>query len=158
MPALRPEDFYHTGIVVEDIDAAMRELTALGGYRWTLANTYPFTVWSTEGEATVDFRFVYSMQSPHLELVQHVPGTVWTPAPGNAPHHLGYFVDDLRASSAALEHAGLPIEACGSLDGEHPSVFAFHKGRDGIRIELVDRSVMGDFDAFLAAMAGGPAS
>ena len=93
------------------------------------------------------------MQAPHLELVQHVPGTVWTPAPGNAPHHLGYFVDDLGVASDALITAGLPVEACGSVDGDRPSVFPFHKGADGIRIELVDRSVMGDFDAFLAAMS-----
>ena len=32
--ALQPKDFYHTGIVVPDLDAAMARLSALAGYRW----------------------------------------------------------------------------------------------------------------------------
>ena len=41
---LRPEDFYHTGIVVPDLDAAMARLTALAGYQWInpLSYTLPF--------------------------------------------------------------------------------------------------------------------
>jgi hypothetical protein len=31
--ALRPEDFYHTGIIVPDLDDAMARLSALAGYR-----------------------------------------------------------------------------------------------------------------------------
>jgi catechol 2,3-dioxygenase-like lactoylglutathione lyase family enzyme len=156
MTTLRPQDLYHTGIVVEDLDSAIHEFTALAGYRWTVPTDYPFTVWTPYGEMTVTFRFVYSLEEPHLELVQEIPGTVWTPAPGNAVHHLGYFVDDLRASSKALTDAGLPIEACGLRGGQHPTDFAYHKGEDGIRIELVDRSIMGDFDAFLRTYAAEP--
>ena len=42
--ALRPEDHYHTGIVVPDLDAAMARLSALAGYRWItpLSYTLPF--------------------------------------------------------------------------------------------------------------------
>ncbi|MBV8294391.1 MAG: VOC family protein, partial [Mycobacterium sp.] len=42
--ALRPEDLYHTGIVVPDLDAAMARLSALAGYRWItpLRYTLPF--------------------------------------------------------------------------------------------------------------------
>ena len=31
---LRPEDFYHTGIIVPDLADAMARLSALAGYRW----------------------------------------------------------------------------------------------------------------------------
>jgi catechol 2,3-dioxygenase-like lactoylglutathione lyase family enzyme len=158
MATLRPQDLYHTGIVVEDLDAAIARFSLLGGYRWTIPTDFPFTVWSPAGETAVTFRFVYSMEAPHLELVQQVPGTVWMPAPGNAVHHLGYYADDLQASSAALAEAGLPIEACGVTDGQHPTTFAYHKGDDGIRVELVDRSVMGDIDNFLRAYAPEPLS
>ncbi len=153
MTTLRPQDFYHTGVVVDDLESAIHELTALGGYRWTVPTGYPFTVWTPDRTETVTFRFVYSVEAPHIELVQAIPGTVWTPAPGNAAHHLGYFVDDLQASSEALVDAGLPVEACGSVDGQYPTVFAYHKGEDGIRIELVDRSIMGDFDTFVRTHA-----
>ena len=33
-PALRPEDLYHTGIVVPDLDAAIARFSALAGYEW----------------------------------------------------------------------------------------------------------------------------
>jgi catechol 2,3-dioxygenase-like lactoylglutathione lyase family enzyme len=152
MTTLAAADFYHTGIVVTDLESALAELTKLGGYRWTQVLDSPFTVWTESGEQVVRFQCVYSIDAPHLELVQAVPGTVWTPAPGNAVHHIGYFVDDLESSSQALSGAGLPLEACGSVDGQHPAVFAYHKGEDGIRIEIVDRAVFGDFGAFLRAM------
>ena len=31
--ALRPEDFYHTGIIVPDLEAAMARLSRLAGYQ-----------------------------------------------------------------------------------------------------------------------------
>lgn len=42
--ALRPEDFYHTGIIVPDLEAAMARLSALAGYRWItpVSYTLPF--------------------------------------------------------------------------------------------------------------------
>ena len=42
--ALRPEDYYHTGIVVPDLDAAMARLSAVAGYEWInpLTYTLPF--------------------------------------------------------------------------------------------------------------------
>ena len=38
--ALHPEDLYHTGIVVPDLDAAKARLSALAGYRWIKPLTY----------------------------------------------------------------------------------------------------------------------
>lgn len=81
-----------------------------------------------------------------------MPGTVRTSAPGNAVHHIGYLVEDLVASSQDLSASGLRLEACGSIEGEHPVVFASHKGEDGIRRKLVDRTVFGDFDGFVQGL------
>lgn len=162
MTILASEDLYHTGIVVADLEAALAAMTELGGYRWTPVMESPFMVWTPAGEQTVPFRCAYSVDKPHLELVQQVPGTVWTAVPGNAAHHIGYFVDDLAAASQAMTDAGRPVEACGVVEGRYPSVFAYHKGADGIRIEVVDRSVFGgDFGAFveaIGAQASGAAS
>ena len=38
--ALRPQDLYHTGIIVPDLDAAMARLSAVAGYRWIKPLTY----------------------------------------------------------------------------------------------------------------------
>lgn len=147
---LNPADLYHTGMVVADLDAAMVALTATGGYDWTTPFSSALSVLDNEGrEQSVDFRFAYTIQSPHLELVQEIPGTIWTPAPGNAAHHLGYFVDDLPGTSLQLEAAGFAREVCAIADGNAPVAFAYHQHPSGVRIEIVDRSLFGDFDEFL---------
>ncbi len=147
--SLRTEDLYHTGIVVDDLEGAMRRMQEVGGYRFTNILVYPMPVRTAEGDIDVTFRFVYSLQAPHIELVGSIAGTVWVPAPNNAVHHLGYFVDDLAATSQDLEAAGFVREVSG-LDSGQPAVFAYYRDLEGVRVELVDRSMFGpDFGAYL---------
>ena len=94
---LRPEDFYHTGIVVPDLAAAAQRLSTMAGYTWTKPMKGPVPIRTVSGTQTVDMQFVYSLQAPHLELIEEVPGTPWTAARDNAVHHLGYFTDDFGA-------------------------------------------------------------
>ncbi|MCV7225982.1 VOC family protein [Mycolicibacterium komossense] len=147
-PALAIADFYHVGIVVPDLDSAAQRLTAIAGYAWTKPVEFALSVVTAAGECDLVNRFVYSLQAPHLELVQEVPGTVWT-APA---HHLGYWVDDIGSAAAQLEQAGCTQEARPS--GQALSTFAYYTDPAGIRIELVDRALFPDWPAFLAAMAG----
>jgi catechol 2,3-dioxygenase-like lactoylglutathione lyase family enzyme len=140
-------DFYHVGIVVPDIDAAAARLTTVAGYTWTKPVEFTLSVTTAAGEFELANRFVYSLQAPHLELVQEVPGTVWT-APA---HHLGYWVDDIGSAAAQLEQAGYTQEARPS--GDTLSTFAYYTDPTGIRIELVDRALFPDWPAFLAAMS-----
>ncbi|WP_197383388.1 VOC family protein [Mycolicibacterium mengxianglii] len=145
MPSvLEPADLFHTGIVVADLDTALRDLTAVGGYRWTTPMTNTIAVRIGDQVRDVEFRMSYSVQAPHLELVQQIPGTLWMPSPGTAAHHLGYFVDDVAATSSRLDAAGFAFEA-------GTEVFAYHNNPLGIRIELVQRGLFGDWTAFLAA-------
>ena len=147
---LKASDLYHTGIVVDDLDASMRRMSDVAGYRWTDVVVAPLRVRAGERDLDVTFRFVYSLDAPHLELVASIPGTVWTPAPGNAAHHLGYFVDDFDRASQWLDRSGFEREACGYA-GDAPGIFAYHRDRAGVRIEIVDRSIMGDWAAYLQA-------
>jgi catechol 2,3-dioxygenase-like lactoylglutathione lyase family enzyme len=136
--ALRPEDFYHTGIVVPDLGVAMVRLSALAGYRWITPLTYTF---------------VYSLQSPHVELIQEVPGSPWTAAPGNAVHHLGYFADDLAETAHLLEESGFALEATADTSPPGPALFAYYVDPAGTRIEIVDRALFADFPGFLQSAA-----
>src|SRR5690606_27478808 len=79
---LRATDLFHTGVVVEDLDSSIDRLSAVAGYRWTkpLAATTPIR--TPAGDTEVPFRIVYSLDAPYVELIQAVPGTLWTPAPG----------------------------------------------------------------------------
>ncbi|MGD1172860.1 VOC family protein [Mycobacterium seoulense] len=151
--ALRPEDFYHTGIIVPDLDAAMARLSALAGYRWITPMSYTLPFRTAAGVRELTSTIVYSLQSPHLELVQEVPGSPWTAAPGNAVHHLGYFSDNLAESARALEDNGFTLEMTAVVPGSELGLFAYYTDAFGARIEIVDRALFPDFPAFLQSMA-----
>jgi catechol 2,3-dioxygenase-like lactoylglutathione lyase family enzyme len=150
---LRPEDFYHTGIVVPDLDAAKARLTALAGYRWIQPLEYTLPFRTTAGVRDLTSTIVYSVQSPHIELVQEVPGTPWTAAPGNSVHHLGYFTDDLTGTARRLESNGFVFEMTGEIPGSEFGMFAYYVDPFGTRIEIVDRAIFPDFTAFVQSMA-----
>ena len=149
--ALKAENLYHTGIVVPDLDAATARFSAMAGYSFTRPIEGPVTIRTDTGEQTVELRFVYSMQAPHVELIQQVPGTPWSAAAAHAVHHLGYFTEDFAATAEALQADGFTLELCPAGDSDAPSIFAYYLSPDGIRIEIVDRNVFGDLDGFLKA-------
>jgi catechol 2,3-dioxygenase-like lactoylglutathione lyase family enzyme len=152
--ALRPEDFYHTGIIVSDLEAAMTRLSALADYRWIRPVSYTLPFRTTAGTQEVTSTFVYSLQAPHIELIKEVPGTAWTAAPGNSIHHLGYWTDNLAESAKILEDNGFTFEATADTAPPDLALFAYYLDAAGTRIEIVDRAVFPDFPAFLQAAAG----
>lgn len=148
VPALRAADLYHTGLVVPDVDAAMARMSEAAGYRWTRPESTEMPVRLADGgDQVLTLRYTYSLDAPHIELVQEIPGTPWTAPPRAAAHHLGYFCDDVRATSKRLEDAGFALEVCAVIDGTAPSVFAYHLAPTGERIEIVDRAVLPDWPA-----------
>ena len=151
--ALRPEDYYHTGIVVPDLDVAMARLSSLAGYRWITPLTYTLPFRTASGTRELTSTFVYSLQSPHLELIEQVPDSPWIAAPGNSVHHLGYFVDDLAETARMLEAKGFTFEATADISPPDLALFAYYLDAFGTRIEIVDRTLFPDFPAFLQSAA-----
>ena len=149
---LRPEDLYHTGIVVADLDAAMARLSALAGYRWITPLSYTLPFRTASGTSEFTSTFVYSLQSPHLELIKEVPGSPWLAAPGNSIHHLGYFTDNLAETAEMLERNGFTFEATAAVSESDLSLFAYYVDAFGTRIEIVDRALFPDFPAFLQSL------
>ncbi|KDU93999.1 VOC family protein [Amycolatopsis mediterranei] len=149
-PPLNAADLYHTGIVVPDLEASMARLAEVAGYRWTTIQSAELTIRLADGERILTLRYAYSLDGPHLELVQEIPGTPWTAAPRVATHHLGYFCDDVPATSKLLEESGFAFEAGAVLEGT-PSLFAYHLDPSGVRIEVVDRGLIPDFPTYLRA-------
>jgi lactoylglutathione lyase len=134
---MKAEDLYHTGIVVEDFDATMALLAETAGYRWCEEYRGDQVIQTPEGQATIEMRIVYSVTEPRLEILQAVPGTVWTPS-SSGVHHLGYWSDDVSADGAALAARGLRLEVTAPApDGS--ALWAYYKGASGPRIELVSR-------------------
>jgi hypothetical protein len=151
--ALRPEDLYHTGIVVPDLDAAMDRLSALAGYKWITPLTYTLPFRTVNGTRELTSKVVYSLQAPHVELLQEVPDSPWTAAPGNSVHHLGYFTDNLSDTARMLEDNGLTFEMTADVPGSDLALFAYYIDAFGTRIEIVDRALFPDFPAFLKSAA-----
>jgi hypothetical protein len=145
---LRAADLYHTGLVVPDVDEWKTRLSEVAGYRWTETMTAELPVRLADGDRVLSLCYAYSLDAPHIELVQEIPGTPWTAAEHQATHHLGYFCDDVPTTSKRLEEAGFALEAC-ALNGSQPSVFAYHLAPSGVRVEIVDRARMPDFSAYL---------
>ena len=111
--------------------------------------TLPFR--TTAGTRELTSTFVYSLESPHVELIQEVPGSAWVAAPGNSVHHLGYFTDDLAESARLLEANGFTFEVPPMSRRPDLALFAYYVDAFGTRIEIVDRALFPDFPAFLQA-------
>ena len=150
---LNASDLYHTGIVVPDLDAEMARLGEMAGYRWTTPMSNSVTVRIGADVRRVEMSFVYSLQAPHIELIQAVPGTPWVSAPGNAVHHLGYFTDTFNETADALQRSGFQLEVTADSPSSRPSLFAYFVDAAGIRIEIVDRAVVGDWATFLRLLS-----
>ena len=98
---MKAEYLYHTGIVVDDLEATMDWLAKVAGYTWTDIVTVDQEAVTPDGDVTIPMKMVYSGADPRLELLQTVPGTVWTPADSGV-HHIGYWSDDVESDLATL--------------------------------------------------------
>jgi hypothetical protein len=131
---------FHAGIVVDDLDATLADLTALFGYEWCPQLHIETPVVLPTGATTLDLRFTYSATVPRLEIIQSVPDTLWIPAPSSGVHHLGYWSDDVSSDGECLAARGYAAEATG-VRPDGTAVWAYHRSPNGPRIELVSRAL-----------------
>lgn len=135
---LRHDDLFHTAFVVDDLEVAMAELGPRYGVTWRQGGGEVRL--TADGETRVAMTgFAISVEGPHhLELALAVPGTIYEPNPAGAPHHLGWWVEDVAAASDALEAAGLPaaLVVTPDMDGV-PPMAAYHRAGDGFYLEVV---------------------
>jgi hypothetical protein len=83
----------------------------------------------------------YSVDAPHLELIEEVPGSVWVCNQQSNLHHIGFWSDDLAADHARLTGSGCPMQLCGRAGDDAPASFAYHRNNSGVRIEIVDATM-----------------
>jgi hypothetical protein len=133
-------NLFHTGIVVEDIDAAKQEYADLLGVGWGFHGEFEMPVWFPSGPSKISFSFAYTAEGPHrLELVRQLPGTLWTATGAGQVHHVGYWCDDVVDASAELARRGLPLCAkVGVDDPDAPSPIVIHQASTGAYLELID--------------------
>jgi len=134
---MKPEELYHTGLVVDDIEATMRLFTDVAGYEWCDQFAGEQVVQLPGGERTLMMRGVYSLSEPRLELVGTIPDTLWQPTNAGV-HHLGYWSDEVDRDVATLVANGVQLEAR-SLLPDGSSLWAYCRAASGPRIEFVSR-------------------
>jgi hypothetical protein len=134
---------YHVGIVVPDIAAARVELSEQLGVTWGPIMHLDATAYRDGSDHDVELptTMCYSVDEPHLELIQEVPGTVWVCNEHSNLHHIGFWSDDLSADSARLVGSGCPMQLCGRAGDVAPTSFAYHRTGTGVRIEIVDTAL-----------------
>jgi hypothetical protein len=136
---VRPTDMYHVGIVVPSLEDGQAHFAELFGVRWASVMQASTPVRAADGSvSTVDLRLVYSIDAPHLELIEAVPGSVWVLNSHSNIHHIGFWSDDLGSDWERLHGGGCPLEVMGDGGGNEPLFWAYHHDRLGVRVELVD--------------------
>jgi len=127
--------FFHVGIVVEDIEAAMAELSAAIGVTWPQPHTSQYGEWT--------IRVTYTMEGPpYIELIEGEPGGPWDTSRGPRVDHLGIWADDVPGECARLSGLGLPLSFEPTSVGK-PFTFCYHDAPTiGTRIEAVRSSLL----------------
>jgi hypothetical protein len=138
---VRHADLFHTGIVVDDLEAAKDELGGTLGLTWR-AGGAEVRLTDDHGVRTVRTAYVLSEAGPHhVELVQAIEGTLWSVAAPGSAHHVGYWVDDVPAAAAELDRRGSTLVASIAVKDGRPPMCTYHRTRSGLYLEIVDRAL-----------------
>lgn len=135
MPATFPP--YHVTMIVDDVEAAMTEMTQLFGLQWARLQAGGL--------------FTYSLQGPpYLELLKRREGTIFDTA---GLHHIGLWVDDVNAEAARLEAEGCEPELVVRDEDGNIKPGCFFRTATGLRVELVQIGTSGP--RLVRMLAGG---
>lgn len=156
---LRLDQQFHTGFVVADLDAALDEFATAFGGAWTPVEEVPLRLIGPDGALRMTLRVAFSREGPQrFELIEAVEGTVWevphlTDRGPTSVHHVGFWADDLAASSERLAAIGAPLVHTLDDDSGTVSFFAYHRLASGLLVELVDARARSAFERWFS---GGP--
>jgi len=123
--------YAHIGIIVEDLDAAMKEMTASLGVRWLPVQERP--------NDHTTLRLTFSSEPPFIELIEGSPGT--SRDTSNGPHidHLAYWTSSFDQDKQRLLDAGMTLDVQGTAP--FGGSWCYLSSRTtGLRIELCDIS------------------
>jgi hypothetical protein len=103
-PSLHPAQLFHVGVVAEDIDQAMAEMSKNLGLTWRGGRAKTMDLCLFGEERRLEMRIAHSMEGPpHVELIEAVPGTHWAAPTATGVHHLCYWSDEAAEICQRLE-------------------------------------------------------
>ena len=132
---------YHVGFFVDDVPAAMARIGARSGLRWTDVQEHVTLAWRPgQPPEPIATTGAYSLGGPvHVELTQVRTGPFRPAADELVPHHVGYWCDDVMATTDALVAAGWTLELKGGFLGQDPTI-SIVRAPTGYCVELVPSS------------------
>lgn len=140
----------HIGLITRDFDRDLRRYAKVFGYRWAKVVSARHELIGPLS-CKADVRVTFSVDEPHIELIEHRPGTPWSDDSG-ALHHLGFWVDDLEQSGAKLTDAGFTFKASGRREGASRIAYAYYSN-DNLMIEISDRRNHGYWQKWISTPA-----
>lgn len=137
-----PQNLYHSGFIVGDLDAVVSSLQEAGVHRWTAPKRLRGVDAVMNGRTVAArFRYAYSCDGPHhLELIEPEDDALFTAGTGMTFHHFGFWTPDLAAGVAEAAASGMPAEITFvERASGHPKV-TYHRQASGLLVELVPES------------------
>ena len=139
-------DLFHTGVVVEDIHAAIAAYTATGA-EFTEVRDITMDVVLDGERRTEHMLAAYTKQGPpYVEFIQELAGDIWGPDALNL-NHLGYWVEDVERAAKELERSGFTLRL---LPAATPARIGYLSGPGNVWVELVAPAVRPSLDQWLA--------
>jgi catechol 2,3-dioxygenase-like lactoylglutathione lyase family enzyme len=144
--------FFHVGIRVPDLAAAMAEVGPALGVTWASVQDRPMTVWTpADGVVTLQLALTYSVEGPvHLELMQGPVGSIWDGNDVPGAHHFGMWSDDVRADTDTRLAAGWTLELAAAPPEEGYGRFTYVRSPQGILVEPVSSASRPRFERWWA--------
>jgi len=135
---LLPGNLFHSGFIVDDLEAAVAEMSALGIRRWTTPKRSELPALSPDRSVgTFRVRYVYSVDGPHhFELIEPLPYGVISSVNTATFHHLGFWSDEREKDLKGLLDRGYRLE----YDLLRPSdeiAATYLTSNTGPRVELI---------------------
>jgi hypothetical protein len=131
--------FFHIGIRVTDLEAAMTEVGKHAGVTWASVQDRPMSVWIPgSGPTVLQLALTYSIEGPvHLELMQGPAGSIWDGHDVPGAHHFGYWSDDVRADTESLLADGWTLELAADAPEDGFGRFTYVRSPSGYLVEPV---------------------
>lgn len=146
---------FHTGIIVENLEAAMAELGEALGLQWTEVKEFdPIVHWIPgKGRKEIAMKAVYSKQGPiHLEVCEGPADSFYDTTNQPDGRHIGIWVDNLVDETERLVSLGWKILAANGTPEEGYGVLTYMTPPDNsFVVELVDIELKPMIDEWTAS-------
>jgi catechol 2,3-dioxygenase-like lactoylglutathione lyase family enzyme len=146
---LHPGQLFHVGVVAEDFEATLLELSRTLGLTWKGGRPHPYELWIYGECRTIEMRIAHSVQGPpHYEVIAAIPGTPWEPVKAGV-HHLCYWSDDAADICARFEST----PGVRRVLGQAGAASGYFLWPSGVLIEIIGRQLHQQLSQWIAGDA-----